>query len=189
MKGNMLTTFEGSQYNNREILIDEPYPEQLKRLKSIYHLDFNVISFSLQQEKETEPVTTEQLEFHSPHYGAVSGDRLFIPLNIIDPIGQPPREVSSRTTRVYINRGYTDQDTIIFTLPEDYKLELKPNDMVIEKPFGSFISTLEIKGNQAVYNRHIQLYEGYYPESDYQELVSFYQKIADRDEARITMIR
>lgn len=189
IKGNMVTAFEGSQYGNREVLIGEPYPEQLKRLKSIYRIDLDVTSFSIQQKKDSKPVTTEQIEFHSLHYGSVSGDRLFIPLNIIDPIGNPPRELSSRVTCIYINRGYTDKDEIIFTLPEGYKLDMKPADISVEKPFGKFTSTLEIKENKAIYTRHIQLYEGLYPSDQYAELVSFYQKIADSDQSRITMIR
>jgi hypothetical protein len=189
LNANLKTTFEGSQYENRETLINESYTEQIKKLKEIYNLDFNIESFKLNQDKGYQPLTTEEIKFTYSNYSSLSGERLFIPLNIIDPIGRAPKEVTNRTNPVYINRGYTDTDEIVFTLPKGYKLDTKPQNIIIEKPFGKFSSTIEINNNIAKYNRYVQLKEGLYPPEQYPELVKFYQSIADSDASRITLLK
>ena len=185
IKGSMTTTFEGSQYSNRESLIDEPTVEQLKELKEIYKLNLNIDSFNLKQEKTANPVTTETISFSYPKYGTVVGERLLVPVNLIEPMATAPREVSNRTTSLFINRGYTDKDEIIFQFPESLRVDTKPPNNKIEKPFGQFSSSFEIVGNKLVYTRLLQFKEGNYSAELYSELVEFYQKIVDSDNSKI----
>lgn len=186
----MITQFTGAQYENREPIILASQTEQRKKLAEIYPI--NNIQFeavSLKQDKSSSPSTVETISFKARDYGAINGNHLEIPLNLVNRYNNIPREVSNRTMPLYINRGFSDIDELNFTLPDGYKIDSYPKNLSIEKPFGKFSVTLEVKGNSLAYTRKIELKDGTYPPENYQEFVNFYQAVSDADNRKISMVR
>lgn len=188
LSGDMLTQFEGLQYDNRSYLLDEAYSEQLKKLPEVYPFpNLNVESFSIKQDKSLKPVTTESIKFRSDSYCSAGAEKMILALNRVNVVKNPPKEVARRLNQVLINRGYYDEDSLTFTIPARYKTAALPLKRVIEKPFGKYTSVIAVKGNDISYIRTMQLNEGIYKPELYEELVDFFQQIADADSMKIVL--
>jgi hypothetical protein len=99
------------------------------------------------------------------------------------------KDVRNRVNPVYINRGYTDEDEITYTLPAGYRPDMAPLNISLKKPFGSFRVTTVISDNKLIYKRRIEIIDGTYNKESYTDLVDFYQAVADADSYNIMLVK
>lgn len=190
LSGTMITNFKGTNYEDRDGVIYESKTEQIKDLKRIYPINnLEIESADLKQFKVEKPYTTETLKIMASEYGSVNGDKIVFMANAANRVTTPLREVRNRRNDVYINRGYTDDDEITYTIPAGYKIDLRPKDLSIEKPFGKFEIHVTVNGDKIVYSRKLQIIDGTYSKDTYQDLVDFYQKVADWDNDNISIVK
>lgn len=190
LSGEMLTSFKGSQYENRERIIEEAQKDQIKSLKKEYAINnMDIEKEEFKQDKSLQPVTTENIKLYARDFGSVNDGKLYFVANATNRMTSVPREVRNRHNEVYINRGYTDEDEISYTLPEGYRVDLKPTEVLINKPFGKFSETVVVKGNQLIFKRKLQILDGTYSKDMYQDLVDFYQAVVDADGDTITLVK
>lgn len=190
LNGKMETRYEGEQYDNREELIDEPYQEQLKYLQQVYLIDnLNIKSFKLKQEKTQQPVTLETMSLEAENYGAENDGRFIVPINRVNFVKRPLKEVRNRVFPVCINHGYVDKDELIYQLPEDFKVEERPRNVQINTSFGSYTAKVEVQDGKLIYSRKIQLNAGTYPKETYAEIADFYQTMYEADNSHFTLIK
>lgn len=190
LSGTMVTNFKGTNYEDRDHVIYESKTEQIKDLKKIYPINnLDIESADLKQFKIEQPYTTETLKISATDYGSVSDGKIIFLANPANRIMSPLREVRNRHNDVYINRGFTDEDEITYTLPAGYKVDMRPKKVSIEKPFGKFESSSTVNGDKLVYSRKLQIIDGTYSKDTYQDLVDFYQSIADVDNDNVTLVK
>lgn len=190
LNGKMETRFEGEQYDNREDLTGEPYQEQIKNLHQVYLIDnLNIKSFSLKQEKTTQPITFESINLEASDYCTANDGRLVVPVNRVNFVKRPLKEIRNRMFQVCINHGYVDKDEIVYQLPEDYKIEDRPRDVQTFTPFGTYTTKIEVKEGKLYYSRKIQINAGTYPPETYRDLTDFYQTVYESDNAHFTLIK
>ncbi|MDB5125456.1 MAG: hypothetical protein JWP94_3585 [Mucilaginibacter sp.] len=190
LKGNMVTTFRGADYDYRDQLINEPLAEKYKMLQKIYPINnLDIDNLDLKQDKGREPVTIENIKLHARDYATAANGKYYFMLNPVNRQTTPLRRIRNRLNDVYINRGFTDEDEVIYKLPEGLRLEKEPLNVSIEKPFGKFTATMQLKGNQLVYRRKFQLIDGTYNKDVYQDLVDFYQTVVDADEYTVSLMK
>ncbi|MDB5132024.1 MAG: hypothetical protein JWR02_1773, partial [Mucilaginibacter sp.] len=190
LTGTMSTIFKGADYDFRESLINEPLTEKYKILKKIYPINnLDIDNLELKQDKGRDPVTTENIKLHASDYATAANDKYYFMLNPVNRQVTPLRRIRNRLNNVYINRGFTDEDEIVYDLPEGLHLEKEPLDVSLEKPFGKFTATMRLTGNQLIYKRKFQLIDGTYSKDVYQDLVDFYQAIVDADEYTVSMVK
>lgn len=185
--GKLQTDFKGSQYGNYSGMVHEPYTEQLKLLKKEYdidNIDFN--NFKLMQKKDDNPVTTETLELTIPNYAPKTNNRVYLIPNAFNKASIIP-EVRNRTLPVYINRGYTDEDELIYNLPQKYTIEAKPDSKVIISTFGSYNFSVKQDGDKLICNRRLVLNNGTYPPDKYAELMKFFSDVSSYDNSKIIL--
>lgn len=183
--GKLNTIFSGSQYDNYQHMVAEPYTEQLKLLKDHYDVDnINFSDFKLVQEKGSNPNTLESFNLDIQKYAAKNNDLFYLELNAFNKTRTIP-EVRNRTFPVYINRGYTDEDELIYQLPEGFKVETKPDNKLIISPFGFYSSSLKIEGKTLTYKRTLQLKDGNYPAEKYEEFSNFMSNVNAADHAKL----
>ena len=190
LSGQMQTIFKGTQYDNREGIIEEAPKERIKNLQKEYainNMDIEKVDFK--QDKSLHPVTTETIKLNAGEYGSVNDGKITFLANATNRTHTVPREVRNRRHDVYINRGYTDEDEIIYTLPANYHVDLRPVDISISKPFGKFSASISVKGNELVYKRRVQLIDGTYSKDIYQDLIDFYQAIVESDDNNVTLAK
>lgn len=190
LTGSIITSFKGADYDDREHVIYESKTEQIKDLKRIYPINnLNIESADLKQFKNDRPYTTENLKISARDYGSVTDGKIVFLANPVNRISTVLREVRNRRNDVYINRGYTNEDEITYTLPAGYKVDMRPKKVSIEKPFGKFESSATVNGDKLVYSRKLQIIDGTYSKDTYQDLVDFYQSIADADNDNVTLVK
>ncbi|MGY4384318.1 transglutaminase-like putative cysteine protease [Pedobacter sp. UYP24] len=183
--GSLKTTFSGSQYENYQGLINKPYTEQIKLLKDEYDIDnINFTDLKLIQIKDEKPITTESVSFTIQKYASQSNNHVYLFPNVFNKISSIP-ELRGRQSPIYINRGFTDEDILIYQLPESYKIELKPENREVSSIFGSYHVSIEIKDKNLIYKRKMVLKSGLYPASNYEDLANFINTISGADNSKI----
>jgi transglutaminase-like putative cysteine protease len=190
LSGEMTSTFTGVPYEFRDEVISESQVDRIKSIKNEYPINnMNVEKLEFQQDKSFNPVTTEYLKLHAPEYASANDGKLVFLVNAADRDFRAPREVRNRATDIYINEGYTNEDEVVYTLPQGYHLDSAPLDVELDKPFGHFSATMKIEGNQLIYKRRLQVIDGTYPKDTYPDLVDFYQDVVDADAYDVTLVK
>ncbi|RZL44846.1 MAG: DUF3857 domain-containing protein [Pedobacter sp.] len=187
LSGSVKTIFSGTQYDNHEEIIDKPFIEQQKLLKEDYNIDhINFEKITYLQDKYVNPNITENLNLTIKNYGVINNNKLFIVLNAFNVKGTIP-EVRNRAMPVYINRGYTDIDTIIYTIPENVIAVIEPHQKALNSDFGSYISTATIEGNKLTYYRKFVLNEGTFPAQGYEQFSKFITEVNTADNLKFIL--
>ncbi|TKC09259.1 DUF3857 domain-containing protein [Pedobacter frigoris] len=188
VNGNMQTNVYGSQYDNYERIINEPYKEQLKHLKEAYDIDninFSDVKF-IQKKEGINPVTTESLKLKILKYTPKTSNRIYLIPNIFNKASSIP-ESKNRNLPVYVNRGYSDEDEIIYELPAGYALENKPEDVTIKTLFGTYEMAIKSDGKKLIYKRKLSINSGIFDANKYVDIVAFFSNINGFDNSKITL--
>lgn len=181
LSGQMKTVFSGSQYDNHHVLLNEAYTEQLKKLPELYPLpNLQIGSLEFKLHSGATPETTEIISLNSYNYCRTTNGKLYLPVNSLNQM-YTLKEVSNRLNPVQITRGFYDEDIYTYELPEGYQLNLPAHNKSIKKPFGNYSAEASLNGKILTYKRTMLLHEGTYSSELYQELVDFFQSIADAD--------
>ncbi|OKS87033.1 DUF3857 domain-containing protein [Mucilaginibacter polytrichastri] len=190
LKGDIVTTSRGSQYENEDGMLTESYQDQVKHTQKQYPINnMEIETLKFTADKNIKPVLTEQLKLTAHEYATTEDGKLHFMINSVNRISTTPHEIRNRVNPMYINRGYTDEDVITYTLPDGYHADRALLDVKLHKDFGNYIANITIKDNRLVYTRKMQLIDGTYTKEAYNELVDFYQAVVDADNYTITMVK
>ncbi|QPH40776.1 DUF3857 domain-containing protein [Pedobacter endophyticus] len=186
--GTLQTVFEGAQYDNREAMIGKSQMEQDKLLKEAYNIDnieFETASFA--QEKDINPKLKENIAINIRNYAPINGNKMYLQLNAFNLTKSIP-DVKNRTLPVYINRGFTDEDTIIYTLPDNVNksliTEAKKNFNSI---FGQYTAKASLDGNKLTYYRKLVVNDGTFPAEKYAEFARFMNDVNAADYLKLAL--
>ncbi|MDB5130041.1 DUF3857 domain-containing protein [Mucilaginibacter sp.] len=190
LSGNMVTIYKGTQYDNPEELVGEPLNEQVKTLQKMYTniSNLSIEKLDIKQDKKQIPVATESIKLSARDFASADNDKLYFALNPLNK-QRSIRDVRNRTNPVYINRGYTDEDEIVYTLPAGYHPDMEPLNINLNKPFGKFKMSATVSDGKLIYKRRMELIDGTYDKNSYHDLVEFYQTAADADSYNVTLVK
>ncbi len=190
LDGEMVTTFGGTDYDERYGVIDESLTEQLKYIKRVYPINnLDVTRLTLTPAKNAGALTTESIKLTAHDFAALNTDKYYFKVNLANRIRHAPDEIRNRTTDVYINRGYSEDDEISYQLPPGYHPDKVLLNKSFTKPFGKFTVHMQLDGQHLTYQRHLLVNDGTYSKDSYQDLVDFYQAIADADSYTMTLAK
>lgn len=190
LTGDMLTVYKGTQYDNPTRLIDEQLTEQVKTLQRMYPYisNLHIDKFDIKQDKQEMPVATETVKLTARDFASKDNGKFYFMLNPLNR-HHSIREVRNRINPVYINRGYTDEDEIVYTLPAGYHPDMEPLNVNLSKPFGKFKMSAVLSDGKLIYKRRVEIIDGTYTKDTYADLVDFYQKIADADSYNVMLVK
>lgn len=151
--------------------------------------DFIIKSFKYNQFGDRYPTAVIQQTIDLPKYSTISGNRIFIPLKMMDRVIDIPRKLNERKTDIYIRRDYIRIDTIRYRLPEGYKIEYKPDDLSIESVFGRYEAKVMQQGNEIIYIRKSESNKGIFPKNEYDNMIDYYKQMAKADKAQLVLVR
>lgn len=189
LSGTMQTVFKGTSYDSREEIIEDASKERIKDIKKYYPINnMDVKKLEYKQDKSSRPSTTEEIELSAKEYAALNDGKIYFSLNSVNR-ARPLRHLLNRINPVCINRGYTEEDEITYTLPTGYHVESDIIKKHLDKSFGTFIMTMTVDGDKLIYRRTLQLRDGTYSKDTYQEMVDFFQTAADADEYNVVIAK
>ena len=184
VNGEVNTIFKGTQYDNREHLVGKVQREQQKLLKQSYVIDnINFDEISLIERKDELPELQENLILTIRNYGAVNNDKIFFSINPFH-LKITVQEVRNRVLPVYINRGYTNEDSITFTLAQEIIPLLEPIEKILKNQFGSYMAKTSLKGNVITHYRKFTLDEGNFTAASYVDFMKFINEVNAADQLR-----
>ena len=185
--GKLTTNFYGAQYDNRQELLNKPLMEQQKLLASYYDIDnINFERVNYVEEKGNMPSVTEEISFKARNYATINNDKVFLNLNAFNVKSTIP-ESRNRTLPVYINRGYTDVDTVTYQLPENILPIFEPSKKAFETEFGSYLSTAKMEKGKLIYVRRFVLNEGTFPADRYATFAKFIADVNEADRLKVLL--
>jgi len=186
--GTINTVFSGSQYDNHESLIGKSINEQHKSLKASYNIDnidFETIVFA--QEKNIDPKLTEDIKINIRNYAPINGNKMYLQLNAFNITRSIP-EIKNRILPVYINRGFTDEDTITYLLPENVRTDdILPENKSFKNDFGLYQVKVTMEGKKLTYYRKLMINDGTFPASKYEEFSKFMSNVSAADYLKLAL--
>lgn len=190
LSGEINSTFKGTEYDDRDRMINESQTERLKDILHYYPINnMHVESLIFNQDKSLKPVTTEHMSIKAPEYASITDGKLYFLPTATTRITSVPPQVHNRVTDTYINDGYIEEDEVSFTIPSGYRMDSEPLNIDIKKPFGTFKATSEFKDGKLIYHRTFKLIGGTYSKDTYQDLVDFFSDIYDYDGQNLTFVK
>jgi transglutaminase-like putative cysteine protease len=191
IKGTIIFTSKGTQYDDKYMFETFPADEVVKRYKARFNT-INNIKFSktgLKNNKETQEFT-EDLALEAEGYANKSGNRLIFAVNAFNQIYNVPQRYRTRRLPFSIERGWYDADDIVIELPEGYALEAKPDNITIKEKYGEYKAEYILESpNRLLYRRSMQLNNGYYANSEYESYRAFMEKVARNDNAKVVLVK
>ncbi len=151
--------------------------------------DFLIKNYSFRQGGERYPFAVISQEIDLPNYATRTGDRIFIPLKMMDREMNVPRKLNERKNDIYVKRDYVRIDTIRYLIPEGYQIEFKPYEFGTESVFGRYHTKIQQQGNEIIYIRKSERYAGIFPKTEYENMTEYYKQIAKADKAQLVLLK
>ncbi len=149
---------------------------------SIKNLDFS----NIDQDKNSEISYSLQLN----NYASTSSSRLFVPLNKLNSWDLNPKEQNNRTQGVWLSYRFSEKDSTVFEIPENFKIETMPKETIIETEFGSFSTQIinDISGN-IVFKRELRITENKLKPEQYDDFRDFFRSVSKADEQQFVLVK
>ena len=179
------TTYEGANYSDHFglTLIDET--DRRKRvIKSIHIPHFELLDYKLELNKCRKPTMDKSVKLVIPQCATPMGGRFFLQLNTVNEMNDIPSYSRNRKSPLFIQRNYSEDDTITYELPVRFFLEAIPDPVSIESEYGTYFFKVENKGSTVIYIRHFEIKKGEYPKEQYNDFVEFLEKIVQGDKSK-----
>ena len=182
--------YAGLEYDAVLDLLNSDYDSQKDYLynRHIDIPDFKILSFNYENKKDLNPVANEYLELELTNYGSKSGNRLFVPLNLMNRFDDTPKKDSERINPIHIAQEFVHYDTITYEIPDGYDIEHLPEGETITSDFGYLSYEVSRDNNQITYSRKFEIYRDEYPKEKYDEFVDFCRQIRKADKQKMVLI-
>ena len=182
IKAEIYSDYKGLQYDFISQMHDLPDDKKLKKIKKNISLSgLSVDSFNYNNHKNIIPSAEEYLKIEVKNYASVSSGRLFLNPNLLNRKNYVPKKLSKRQTDIKLKFAYTDTDTLIYDLPEDFKTEFIPDNISKKTRFGEYSANFIFENNKLIYVRKLIMHKGTFPASDYNDLRKFLKLIVSSD--------
>ena len=180
------TSYSNSQYEDQlGMMLLEPTEQRKRIIRNLGIPNMEISSASFLQPDKNEAKIEEDIVLKSSQMINQGGDKLFVTLNLLNRRESVPAKVEHRKTSFAVPYGFKDTDVTTYTLPQGYKVEFVPQDIVLESEFGKYTAKVTLKDNLMIYTRNQVMNSKKYAPEKYKDLVDFYKKIylADKQKA------
>lgn len=184
--------YSGLRYDEIYWLMKQSKEDREKALyKRLNIPGANINKFEYEDRPVRKPSGTEKLDILIRNYAAITGKRMFLPLNILNVNKNHFKETDKRRSNIVIRNGFYDSDTLIFQLPEAYKIDYLPDDKTIKSKFGYYAMRTNINTDSTTlsYIRDFKLNTATYPPEEFKAFANFFNQIYTVDHKKAVLIR
>lgn len=185
-------TYRGMAQEIPSALADLPDEQRKKYLyKQLNVSDFEILRLEFNRNRGRGPEVKQHLEMTLPRLASVSGKRLFLPANLLaSKLEIPPPPDSTRRFAVQArSRGLTEEDTLVFTVPEGYTLENTLEPVALTSVFGRYELTVQAETNRIRIHRLLVLNDSIQPKEQYAAFVQFIKNVGKADKTKLVLVR
>lgn len=190
-KAQVTTMYKGIQYDNRYPLANQGTDDQRKYLLNTIDIPaFDLGKVVYSDERTEDPLLTEKYDLTLRKYASVTGKRLFFTPNLLNKGGWNPPKDENRKSSIINRYNYNDVDTVVFKLPENYRLEFEMDPVEVKSEFGEYKLTYDFdpETNELTYVRYIKVFKGTFPANSYAEFRKFWRKVSRSDKSKLVLI-
>lgn len=130
----------------------------------------------------------ESYDISATKFASQVGKRMFVPVVPFDKQSLLTK-LDKRRFEIVKKSSYRDVDTITYKLPTGYKVEAIPSNQKISTEFGKYELSTTVNNGIITISKVVELFEGTYPPSKYNELYEFYKKMSSSDNSKIVLIK
>jgi hypothetical protein len=155
----------------------------------------NLSSFSIEKIELNELITQKKPHFIKDitlkikELGSISGQRMFLPIDIEKSNNYRLEKPRGRNVSVQINEGYTSQTENVFTIPVGWKVDFIPLKINYVNNFGSYQQEVILQENTLLVYQKITLLKGLYPAETYEKLYNFFEESMNAQKGKIILIK
>lgn len=180
---------KGIQYDNVFSLadkskqdVDEYYKSHFRWVNNLKLLKYKFI------DNRDDVSFTEELEFDAANYVNTSGASMMLTLNVFNQNNIIPQRYRNRKYNFEIDRGFLDMDEVEIAISEQFNIDAKPENVSFESKFGSYSLEFIFKpNNKILYKRKLQINNGVFDKSEYEEYRKFKEQIAKYDNSKLVL--
>jgi transglutaminase-like putative cysteine protease len=159
-------------------------------LKSFEVPDIKIKKYSFGIASDSTEQVSLNLNLSLPKYASISGSRIFFNPNLMERRTYVPKEVSQRLSPIRFRYPYHDIDTIIYKIPQGYKIEGMPDGMNLVSSFGNFTSKVsEFGEDKIMYVRSLEINDYEIPAENYNEYRKFFTDVVKSDRSKVVLVR
>lgn len=187
----VFTRYKGRQYDDNYFLASRGKEDQRKFLLNTIDIPaFDLGEFKYEEEKSENPELTEEFDLSLRKYASTTGKRLFFIPNLLSRYSSTPPKDEDRKSAIINRYNYKDIDTVVFRLPEDYRLEFQPDPVDVVSEFGEYKVSYDFnpETNELTYVRYIKVFKGTFPANSYADFRSFWRKVSRSDKSKLVLI-
>lgn len=191
LSGGLQIVSKGIQYDHAYYLEHESPDELDKTYKSRFS---NINNIKLKktglQNNTDAQIFTEEINLEAEGYCNKSGNRVMFAVNAFNQSTLIPQRYRNRKMPFEIASGYYDEDEITINLPIGFTMEAKPENITIIDKFGEYKAFYEVVSpTKMIFKRSLQVNEGLYASSEYENYRQFREKIARNDNAKVVLVK
>ena len=175
----------------RDILKDEvPKNKEKWILESFEVPDVKIKNYSFDVAGDSTNQVSLKLNLALPKYATISGSRIFFNPNLMERRTYVPKEVSERLSPIRFIYPYHDIDSVVYKIPQGYKIEALPDEMNLVSSFGNFISKVSrYKEGEILYIRSLEIKKYEIPAENYDEYRKFFSDVVKADRSQVVLVR
>lgn len=182
---------KGIQYNQRYYIENQISSDQKKYYYNFWRYINNMKIDTIDIENNRRDVVmNERITFSADNYASFAGEEMLVSLNAINRYTNVPKRYKKRNLELYIDRGFVDEDEVVVTIPETYKLPDAFENIHIENEFGLYDLTFErVDDTHIKYVRKFSMYDGTFSKEQYKDFRSFVRKVVRHDDQKIVLTK
>ena len=163
------------QYEHYIPLLKMDENERKKVLQQIIHVpQADIKQFDVHEDGAKIALNAE---IASQKYATQTGQRLFVPICPVHRNYTIPNANAERTEDIWLGMGFLDLDDITITIPEGYKIEALPKNVVITQPFASFFFMILIDRRDIHIKNRLLMKSGSYSKSQLPQFIDFIRAV------------
>ncbi|MEZ4885849.1 MAG: DUF3857 domain-containing protein [Chitinophagales bacterium] len=138
-----------------------------------------------------EPLVELQVDIHARQYASKAGKRLLINPNLLSRITTVPKKMEERTQPLVLQRPYSYEDEVHYTIPEGFAIESMPSEPVkIESEFGTYQAQFFMsEDGKLQYSRKFQQNKVDLPAEKYEDFRQFMMEVNKADKTQVVLVK
>ncbi|MEP5613012.1 MAG: DUF3857 domain-containing protein [Cyclobacteriaceae bacterium] len=115
-----------------------------------------------------------------------TSSKLLLPINVLQSLDKYVK--ADRYTKfAEVKRGFTLEEEVDATLPENYWIQRLPENKSLETEYGSYSVTIEYEGDSMLIKRKVVIKKGRYELDSFDSFYAFFRKVKRMDETKLVL--